>query len=209
LKITDNNGGETGVLHGWGVQFNNNPERKINLNITAFMQGFYNASSNLMTPDTMRIYIRENTSPFNIIDSARTLLSSSGLGLFSVDEDIYGRQIYIQLRHRNSIETWTNSPGFIVRTFDQSYSFADNSNRAFGNNQIQIDESPFRFAIYSGDVNQDGTVDATDVSLIDNDAANFTSGYVITDITGDDFVDGSDFAIANNNAADFVSVIRP
>lgn len=45
--------------------------------------------------------------------------------------------------------------------------------------------------------------------MIDNDAANFTGGYVVTDLTGDDFVDGTDFVIADNNAANFVSVIRP
>jgi hypothetical protein len=47
------------------------------------------------------------------------------------------------------------------------------------------------------------------VSLIDNDAVNFVSGYVVTDITGDNFVDASDFSIADNNAANFVSVSRP
>ena len=58
-------------------------------------------------------------------------------------------------------------------------------------------------------MDQDGTVDATDLSAIDNNASNFISGYVVTDLTGDDFVDGTDFAIADNNAASFVSVIRP
>jgi hypothetical protein len=32
----------------------------------------------------------------------------------------------------------------------------------------QVDNSPVRFAMFSGDVNQDGTIDATDVALIDN-----------------------------------------
>jgi hypothetical protein len=65
------------------------------------------------------------------------------------------------------------------------------------------------YCIYSGDVNLDGTIDASDVSSIDNDASNFLSGYVATDLTGDSFVDGSDFSIADNNAFSFVSVIRP
>ncbi len=63
--------------------------------------------------------------------------------------------------------------------------------------------------MYSGDIDQDGTVDATDVSAIDNDASNFVGGYVVTDLTGDNFVDGTDFAMADNNAANFVSVIQP
>ena len=78
-----------------------------------------------------------------------------------------------------------------------------------GLSKLPRDASPVRFAIFGGDINQDGTVDATDVSTIDNDAQNFVSGYVVTDLTGDDFVDGTDFAIADNNAANFVSVIRP
>ena len=73
----------------------------------------------------------------------------------------------------------------------------------------QVDASPVRFALYSGDVNQDRTVDATDLSLIDNDAIGFLGGYLATDLTGDNFVDGTDFAIADNNAGNFVSAIRP
>lgn len=52
----------------------------------------------------------------------------------------------------------------------------------------QVDFSPVRFAIYSGDTDQDGIIDGTDVSLVDNDAALFTTGHVITDLTGDDLV---------------------
>ena len=74
-----------------------------------------------------------------------------------------------------------------------------------------IRDSPdhYRWGNFSGDVNQDNTIDASDLALIDNDATNFISGYVVTDLTGDDFVDGTDFAIADNNAANFVGAITP
>ncbi len=74
---------------------------------------------------------------------------------------------------------------------------------------IQVDASPLKFAIYGGDVNRDGTVDATDLSLIDNDATAFAGGYIVTDLTGDNFTDGTDYAIADNNAGNFVSVVTP
>jgi hypothetical protein len=117
---------------------------------------------------------------------------------------------FLILKHRNSLETWSST----VITFSQLsnqavYNFVDAQSKAFGDNMKQVDSSPLKFAVYSGDVNQDGTVDATDVSTIDNDASNFVSGYVVTDLTGDNFVDGTDFAIADNNAANFVSVVRP
>ena len=74
---------------------------------------------------------------------------------------------------------------------------------------IQVDNSPLTFAIYGGDVNQTGEVDASDLSTIDNDAFNFVTGYVNTDVTGDNVTDASDYAIADNNAFNFVTKSVP
>ena len=90
-----------------------------------------------------------------------------------------------------------------------NYNFSNLSNKAFGNNQLQVDASPVRFAIYSGDVNQDGTIDLTAGSQIDNDAFNFVSGYLPTDVNGDDVTDLADAVYADNNAFNFVSKITP
>ena len=74
---------------------------------------------------------------------------------------------------------------------------------------MQVDDTPLTFAIYSGDVNQDGTIDASDLSDTDNDSFVGLSGYVNTDVTGDDFVDAADVSIVDNNAFNAVSVVRP
>ncbi|MBK8382802.1 MAG: hypothetical protein IPL16_13130 [Ignavibacteria bacterium] len=58
-----------------------------------------------------------------------------------------------------------------------------------------------KFCIYSGDINQDGVIDASDLSVADNDASTGESGYVITDVTGDDFVDAQDLSIVDNNSS--------
>jgi hypothetical protein len=178
------------------------------LNLTMIIEGFYNSTSNLMSQDTATVYLRSGISPYAKIDSAKTFLSNSGNGSLSFSNALNGVNYYIQISHRNSIETWSNTAQAFASD-SLIYNFTTASTRAFGDNQKQVDSSPLRYAIYSGDVNQDGTIDATDVSTIDNDASNFVSGYVMTDLTGDDFVDGTDFAIADNNAANFVSVIRP
>ena len=67
----------------------------------------------------------------------------------------------------------------------------------------------FKFCIYSGDVNLDGTIDISDGSLIDNDASNFASGYVPTDINGDGIVDLADAVFADNNGYNFVTRLVP
>ncbi|MBK8981991.1 MAG: hypothetical protein IPM38_06625 [Ignavibacteria bacterium] len=89
------------------------------------------------------------------------------------------------------------------------YDLSNSLSQAYAGNQIQVDASPVRFALYSGDVNQDGTIDLTDGSLIDNDAFNFASGYLQTDLNGDGIVDISDALFADNNGFNFVSKITP
>ncbi len=160
----------------------------------------------ISTIDTAVVKIAEIVSPYNTIDSALVLIENG-----TSDEVIYfseaeSKPYHIVIKHRNSIETWSSNPVQFSDTSIVNYDFTSAQSQAYGNNMILVSGS---WCIFSGDVNQDGTVDATDVSTIDNDAANFVSGYVVTDLTGDDFVDGTDFAIGDNNAANFVGTITP
>lgn len=213
LKVTDDNlaaaGSTIGILYSWGIQLNNQSESRLNLNIKAIMQGFYNPKTDLMIPDTMRIYIREQTSPYSILDSSIALTDNTGLGLFDVKANLLKKGVHVQLKHRNSLETWTSGVGFQINNPDFLFRFSDFASRAFGDNQIEVDNSPSLFGIYSGDVNQDDIIDAGDLSEVENDVANSVSGYANTDVTGDDFVDGSDQSIVENNASLGISALTP
>lgn len=178
------------------------------LTLTCFVQGFYDAVTNAMINDTMTVYLRNNSSPYEIVDSSKTVLNSSGSGTFTFLNTENGVPYYLQLKHRNSIEMWSAAE----QTFTGdllTYDFSTATEQAFGNNLLQVDNAPLRFAIFNGDVNQDGVVDGTDAALIDNDAFNFESGYIPSDLNGDEVIDGSDGAIADNNAANFVGKITP
>lgn len=179
--------------------------------IKLIMQGFYNsATGRLYMRDTVRVYLRSTSTPFAVVDSAKSVIDSVTFAGSFLFQNAPSGTYYIQTKHRNSIETWSKLNGETYTLGSAfNYDFTGSSSQAFGSNMIQVNASPLRFAIYGGDVNQDGTVDATDVSAIDNDAFYFAGGYVPTDITGDSFVDATDFAIADNNAANFISVIRP
>ncbi len=115
---------------------------------------------------------------------------------------------FIQVNHRNSIETWSATTQKF-NFFEINYNFRSLLSNAFGNNMIFLAGSPSRFGFFNGDVDQDGTIDAADVSETDNDASNSLSGYVRTDVTGDNFVDASDVSLVNNNAFDGVSSVTP
>ena len=80
-------------------------------------------------------------------------------------------------------------------------------NNAYGDNQKEVESGVF--AIYSGDITQDGFIDILDQSILDNDLQNFAAGYVLSDLNGDSFVDIVDQSILDNNIFNFVGVISP
>jgi len=179
--------------------------------IKLIMEGFYNpVTGKLNKRDTVRAYLRNITTPFAIIDSAKSVIDSvTFTGSFLFTNTASGTY-YIQTKHRNSIETWSKSGGqpYTLGSI-LSYDFTSAASQSYGSNMIQVNASPLRFGVYSGDINQDGTVDASDLSRVDNDAFNSISGYVSADVNGDNFVDAADQSIVDNNAFNSVSVFTP
>ena len=184
---------------------------KTNFNISVTTEGLYNSSANrLNAKDTVRAYLRNVNSPYNIADSSKAVIDSLNFtGNFKFNFASAG-QYYIVVKHRNSIETWSriNGENYNPMNFGK-YNFTDSLSKAYSGNMIQADNSPLRYGIYSGDINQDGVIDAADVSSVDNDATGILTGYRATDLTGDRIVDVSDLSIADNNSNNSVSVIRP
>ncbi|MBK6966462.1 MAG: hypothetical protein IPH20_21845 [Bacteroidales bacterium] len=112
---------------------------------------------------------------------------------------------FIVIKHRNSLETWSSSPvSFSGASI--SFNFTTAASRAFGDNLKQISGV---FVIFGGDVNQDGVVDSADMTPVDNDAANYQSGYFPTDVNGDGIIDTADITIIDNNSASYTGVIAP
>lgn len=180
----------------------------LTLNLTAFIEGFYNSVSNNMISDSVKLYMRNSSSPYNKIDSSKGMVSSSGSGSFLFSNAVNGVNYYLEVKHRNSIETWSKT-AVAFSAGSLTFDFSTAANKAYGNNQKQIDTSPVKFGIYSGDVNQDGNADGVDLGLADNDAFNFVAGYVNTDVNGNNSVDATDLGIIDNNAFNFVSKITP
>lgn len=176
--------------------------------LSVVMEGFYDNVTDRMNPDSALVILRNKNSPYSALDSSKVLLDSLGNGSFSFNNSSSTDTFYIVFKHRNSIETWSRTTEMFVNN-SLSYDFTVSAAKAFGDNMKQVDTSPLKFAVFSGDVNQDESVDITDIISIYNDANIFASGYVVTDITGNDFVDLSDITIAFNNSSVFVTVVKP
>ncbi|MBL0103229.1 MAG: hypothetical protein IPP51_05415 [Bacteroidetes bacterium] len=185
------------------------------LTIEAFIQGFYEGASHQFSAlntlyssnysDSVIVEIRNNSSPFYLVYSEKVVMRVNGQIDLNPSNIISGSTYYIVLRHRNAIETWSASP--ILISQNTTYSFATSANQAYGNNLAQMPDG--KFAIYSGDVNQDGVIDMTDLSLVESDCTIPSVSYRETDLTGDNVVESTDYSLLENNIAQSVHVQKP
>lgn len=166
----------------------------------------YNGST-LNIRDSVKAYLRNPASPYAIIDSAKTVIDSVTFNAPFVFKNASSGTYYIQIIHRNALETWSKNGGeSVTNGILANYDFTTSQSNAYGGNTIL---NGSKWCLFSGDVSRDGAIDITDVVSIYNDAVNFSSGYLATDLTGDETVDVSDLLIAYNNSTNFVSKVTP
>ena len=176
--------------------------------IKLLLEGFYNIGTGRMNMrDTVRAYLRNTTTPYAVVDSAKSVIDSvtfNGSFLFA---NAPTGSYYIQTKHRNALETWSKTGGESYTLGSAlNYDFTTDSSKAYGKN---MKKAGTKWVLFEGDVNQDGFVDLSDEILINNDANIFLTGYVNTDVNGDRLVDLTDLLITYNNASIFVTKARP
>jgi len=196
-----------GVLQGYSVTTVNDvfTLAPLVLNLNLFIEGFFNPFSNTMIQDTIRVYLRKTFFPFDIVDSSKAFLSNTGFANLTFNRAVSDTAYYLSVKHRNSIETWSSSGNSFTPSL-MTYDFTTNAAKAYGNNLIL---KGTKYCIYSGDVNQDGFIDGSDLAFTDNDVFIFASGYLSTDVTGDNIVDASDLSIIDNNVFNNIIKITP
>jgi len=181
----------------------------IKLNLKVLMEGMYYSSSNwMLRNDTVTVYLRNASLPYSLVDSVKALIDkisfSGSLKFSNTPSGTY----YLVVKHHNCIETWSKEGGELLVNDGSTYNydFTNSITKAYGNNLKLKGAS---YCMFSGDVDNSGTVDLTDVILIYNDANNFVTGYAVTDLTGNNITDLQDIVIAYNNSSGFVCVMRP
>jgi len=190
------------------------------LNLNFILEGLYNPDTHLMgsalgnvsgpcevgISDYAQVELRSADDYSNIVFATGDFnLNMTGQTRVLVPSAL-NENYHITVRHRNSIATVSAVPVSFSGTI-MNYSFTDQSSKAWGSNMIQMADG--KWAFFSGDVNQDGSVDTGDMSPVDNDAAAFASGYLATDVNGDGMVDTADITLIDNNAANFTGSITP
>jgi hypothetical protein len=204
-------------LSSFGVFTGESTNKKLTLT-SVFPQGLYSgngvlrqANDNLGAhwpsgiADHITVELHDASNYSTIVYTANDVsLNISGTAIVSIPA-IYSGSYYITLKHRNSLQivsaATVSFSGSIINK-----SFASPA-EVFGGNLRQMGDSGY--AIYSGDVNQDGLLNHLDMTLVGNDALNFSKGYLTSDCNGDGSVDAEDLIIVDNNAALFINVQLP
>ncbi|MBK8382030.1 MAG: hypothetical protein IPL16_09090 [Ignavibacteria bacterium] len=170
--------------------------------ITMIIQGFYNTGLNkLNLRDTSRVYLRNISSPYSIVDSAKAVIDSVTFAGSFLFVNAPSGTYYLQVKTRNGIETWSKAGGESYTSGSPfSYNFTTAVTQAYNSNLKLVGT---KYCNYSGDVNDDRTIDASDLSFVDNASTIGVTGYVPEDLTGDYFVDATDLSIVDNNVGIF------
>ncbi|MDZ4712149.1 MAG: choice-of-anchor J domain-containing protein [bacterium] len=156
--------------------------------------------------DTVTVNVRDTRSPFKLLESKKVYLDLLGNVNFSMSIPSDDYKFYLSVKHRNSIETWSRDSGVVFNSFSLNYDFSTDSSKAYGNNMKMKLGNAY---IYTGDADQNGIADVSDMILIRNDLLTFATGYLKSDLNGDGFADAADILFCHNNSIRFVSAISP
>ena len=188
------------------------------VNLSLFLEGLYDGYS-VMRPamdefaphwgqtiaDKLTVELHNGANYSSIVYTAsNVVLNTNGTISFTIPST-YSGNYYVTIVHRNSILTTSATPvAFSSPVITYDFDFPG---KVYGNNIAMMLDG--RYVFYSGDVNQDGLVDGSDLSDIDNLSNSASSGYLPEDVNGDGLVDGSDLSITGNNADVAIGAITP
>ncbi len=184
------------------------------VNVKAFIQGFYLGANKMIAAvdpatrptlcDTITVELRNNVSPYQLMFSAKDTVDVNGNSHVRIPNVVLNKNYYVVVKHRNSLETWSKNP-VLFSASSVSYDFSTAANKAYGDNEASLNDG--NFGLWSGDVNQDGTINQTDFNGIENAARLFTTGYSVYDITGNRVTESADYSLVENNFGTII--IRP
>ena len=202
----------TGVFHS--------PICNVTLNSNIFLEGYYlggglmnnflnitGVSVDPLDADSIFVSAMDPSSPFAEVDRQPGILKTNGdvTVVFSptvVPDGFY----YLKINHRNSVETW--SADRVKLTSVISYSFSSAISQAYLSNEALTFDA-LHAAIFTGDINHDGAVDASDFLELDPSIQNGDGGYKVGDLNGDGAVDASDFLVLDPNIQNGIGASIP
>jgi len=186
----------------------------VTLNLKVLISGFY-IGNNLLQPsidpvnfpsvcDTIIVELHSSVSPYATLYSDKKTIDVSGNGIFTFPSTALNGSFYIVVKHRNTIETWSNAAVSFAAN-PVTYNFSNAANKAWGNNLKLLETGVY--GIYSGDIDKNNVINTNDLSAVESNSVLFLTGYIPTDVTGNGIVESSDQSVVENNIG--TTLLRP
>ncbi|CAN5459123.1 hypothetical protein BH10BAC5_BH10BAC5_10290 [soil metagenome] len=160
------------------------------LNIKVVVEALYNSTFNTLNKkDTITVYLRNSSSPYNILDSSKVLIDTiSFLGNANFNNTSSGTY-YLSFKYRNGLETWSKAGGLSYTSGSgMSYDLTTSQAQSYGSSTVLKNGL---YCIISGDLNQDGFINGNDFTIFSQQFGQ--TGYINADLNGDGNVNGNDF----------------
>lgn len=184
----------------------------VSVQLKVLIDGFYLGNGKMRgilsntVCDTITLSLAASTSPYALTYTLKQVIDTAGNGTFVFPGAVFGQNWYLVVRHRNSIETWSAS-AINFNQASMSYNFSTSAGQAFAGNQRNLGDG--RYAIWSGNINQDSQINFSDYSLFEISASGFSTGYVPADLNGDGIVETADHSLLENNIYLNISLQKP
>ena len=198
------------LIPGNGNSYNNScpvnkfttEERPIALSLRLFLQELYLTNRTMKTvlnpldtiADSIAIHLYDEFNELQYSSLADLSINGYAKGYFPLIA--LDSPYYFVVTHRNSLETWSSL--MFTLSNDSFFDFSSSPTAVYGGNLIQVQTGTY--AMYCGDVNQDGYINYQDVDSTGRSAANFDIGYFPGDINADGYVESLDLSILENRA---------
>ena len=175
----------------------------IHFHIRAFSEGFFQSATNTMLPvadpinhpnlcDTV-LFALVDTLNHQFVYCEKITLDINGYGNAYLSTSFSGENVLAYVRFRNTVGVYSRN----TFSVDSNYNEINLTDINYASTNC---ETTYGFAkAFSGDMNQDGLIDANDFIPFNRDNSNGAYGYLITDLNGDGFVDVLDFVFFDIN----------
>jgi photosystem II stability/assembly factor-like uncharacterized protein len=172
------------------------------VNLKLHIQDYYDATTNTMRSvknnqdgfsamtevEDLTIALHQAEAPYTLVTTTNATLHTDGT-LQASFSSLADGSYYIVVKGSNVVQTWSATPQ-TLGIIPFNYDFTTAASKAYGNNMKQLSTGVWAF--YSGDINQDESVDNSDADTLFIDIENSNFGQLATDLNGDGSVDNSD-----------------
>ena len=216
----------SGVVISQGVQQASKAITTLFLDLKVLVDGYYIYQSNppLMVParytnlveagssnpglptdaDFIQVELRKPSSLEVVSYTTNAMLNTNGTVSCNFPKSALVDTYYIVVKHRSCLPLWSSNP--ISFTNFSEYNFIQNVYNSYSDfNDLPIlnEVAPGVFALYVGELNDDGFIDGIDYPIYENYIylSSYTGLYLLNgDFNGDSFVDASDYAHFDYNS---------